>query len=114
MTTNHTNIQRGAVLTSKPCASVEIEIAPQYEEVCKRYLEQHACQMIPTRPGWFLVVFPQGTYEEERFGMSGLYTHQKYIVLQDGIEFTLITASAINETQWTRVSMSFPQEIFPE
>lgn len=107
-------MKRGDVLTKKPISSVEIEIELAYKDVCRTYLEKHGCQMSPTKPGWYRVTFPDGTHEEERLGMSGLYTRHVYIVLPSKVEFTVVIASALNETQRTRISMGFPKEIFPK
>lgn len=105
-------MELGDVLTRKQIETVEIEVDPVYEEVCRSYLQKQGCRLERMRPGWCLVRFPPGTYEEERLGASGLYTHRSYIVLPSRVEMSLYIASPVNATQRTRITMGFPHEIF--
>lgn len=107
-------LQPGDVLQSKTIQDIEIEISPEYEEVCRGWLIKQQCTLERVRAGWYRVGFPGGTLQEERFGTSGLYTRRSYIVLQSGVEMSLYVASPINATQRTRVTMGFPPEIFPD
>jgi hypothetical protein len=103
----------GDVLTSKPVQEVVIEISPEYETICRKWLEQHGCRLEQVREGWYCVFFPGGTQQEERLGTSGLYTRRYYVVLPSKIEMPVYIASPINETQRVRITMGFPPEIFP-
>ncbi len=104
-------MEHGDVLTRKQIQQVEIEVSSEYEEVCRNWLGNHGCSMNPTRPGCYLVSFPEGTHEEERLGCSGVYTRRYYIVLPSNVEISLYRASPVNSTQQMRVTMAFPREI---
>lgn len=101
-------------LTRKAIETVEIEVDPQFVEICRTYLEQQRCSMRQTRPGWWLVGFPPGTVEEERKGLSTQFTRRSYIILPSNVEMPLYFSYPLNPTQHTRVAMGFPPEIFPD
>lgn len=106
-------MERGATLTRKPIESVEFEVDPQFEEVCKRYLEKQGCSVARVKPGWCLVLFPEGTHEEERAGLSTQYTRRSYVVFPSQVEMPMYTAYPLNPSQHTRIGLGFPPEIFP-
>lgn len=103
----------GDVLCSQAIREIEIEIGLGYERRCCAWLEQQGCRVRRVRQGWYAVKFPEGTREETRLGQSGLYTRRTYIVLPSHTEMPLYVASPLNPTQYTRVTLGFPVEIFP-
>jgi hypothetical protein len=90
---------------------LEIEIDPIHALACESYLKEKGCTMAYKSTGFYVVLFPPGTVEEQYAGRGGLYTQETTIKLPNGTMFRTIKASPVNGVGRVRVSMYFPNEI---